>query len=66
MGNIPVGQYLGNRKISIRDSTYYADFKNWGIYAIMFRYKNTQGYTDFVNGLTPDIAVSDTIDKEFR
>ncbi len=66
VGETTYGKYTGGA-ISWKpedfytDSTYYADFKNWGIYAIMFRYKNTEGYTDFVNGLTPDIEVGDTI-----
>ncbi|MDA3823056.1 MAG: S41 family peptidase, partial [Bacteroidales bacterium] len=34
---------------------------NWAIQPIVFKYANTAGYTDFVDGLIPDIEIDDDV-----
>lgn len=37
------------------------DLDNWAIAPIIFKYANSEGYTDFVNGLEPQIKVEDDV-----
>ncbi|MBN1767218.1 MAG: hypothetical protein JW842_01785 [Prolixibacteraceae bacterium] len=34
---------------------------NWGMIPITFKYANADGYTDFINGLTPDYEIEDDL-----
>ncbi len=66
VGETTYGKYTGGAiswkpEDFYEDSNYYADFKNWGIYAIMFRFANSVGVTDFKNGFAPNIEVEDDI-----
>jgi C-terminal processing protease CtpA/Prc len=39
----------------------YKDFENWAVEPIVMKYANSQGFTDFKDGLTPDIPVEDDL-----
>lgn len=43
------------------DSSFYSNFKNWGIQPIVIRYANSQGVTDFKEGFTPNIPVTEDL-----
>jgi len=39
----------------------YKDFANWAVQPIVMKYANSQGFTDFKDGLIPDILVDDDL-----
>lgn len=66
VGETTYGKYTGGaiswKPEDFYDNTsYYTDFSNWGVYAIMFRFANSQGVTDFKGGFAPDIPVDDDL-----
>ncbi len=65
VGDTTFGKYTASQTFTPEDiyenETYYKDFENWGIQPIVARYKNTENFTDFVNGLYPTIVVHDDI-----
>ena len=38
---------------------YFSDFNNWGMYIMIYRYSNKDGYPTFYTGIPPDITVSE-------
>ena len=38
---------------------YFSDFNNWGMYIMIYRYSNKEGYPSFITGLPPNIPVSE-------
>jgi carboxyl-terminal processing protease len=65
IGDTTYGKYTGSITIVPEDvytnASDYADFKNWGIQPIIFRYANSLGVTNFKNGFAPDFRVSDAL-----
>jgi len=67
VGDTTYGKYTASITITPEDwykdkgSSYYNDFKNWGLQPIVIRYANSQGVTDFKDGFAPDILVDDNI-----
>lgn len=65
VGETTGGKYLAGITLKPEDyydsESTYADFSNWGIYVMIIRYANSQGVTDFKDGITPDIAVNDDL-----
>lgn len=65
IGDTTYGKYTGSITLKpediYQDSTYYADFDNWGIQPIVLRYANANGVTDFKNGFAPDFYVYDNL-----
>ncbi len=65
VGDTTYGKYTGS--ITIKPEDYYenpmayADFKNWGIQPIVFRFANSQGLTNFKNGFAPNYYVYDEL-----
>jgi len=58
IGEYTYGKYTGSITID--------DFEdpprhNWAMQPIVFKYANSQGYTDFKNGLTPDYEIDDNL-----
>ena len=47
------------------DENYYKDFSNWGVRPIVSKYRNSEGFTDFIYGLYPTILVHDEISKNY-
>lgn len=43
------------------NKNYYNDFDNWGVQAIVIRYANSLGVTNFRDGFSPDIPVEDDL-----
>ena len=42
------------------------DLKNWVLMPVCMKYANSQGYTDFDNGLTPDYTVVDDLTNAYQ
>jgi carboxyl-terminal processing protease len=65
IGSTTYGKYAGSFVIAPEDwytnASEYSDFKNWGIMPIVFRYANSLGVTDFINGFSPDFSVDDAL-----
>ncbi|HPS13595.1 MAG TPA: S41 family peptidase [Prolixibacteraceae bacterium] len=58
VGDSTYGKYTGAFVISDYEDTLNS---NWAIVPIVLKYSNANGYTDFVDGLAPDYAVSDDL-----
>ena len=58
VGEPTYGKYTGAFVISDNNDTVNA---NWAIVPIVLKYSNAAGYTDFVDGLTPDYVVKDDL-----
>lgn len=58
VGEYTYGKYTGMIVFDSEDKEY-ADLENWAIAPIVMKYANAVGYTDFVDGLVPDIYVED-------
>jgi len=54
IGTNTYGKYTGSIVVQGED-----DYDNWGIMPIVLKYKNANGFTDFVDGLTPDFVVTE-------
>jgi carboxyl-terminal processing protease len=65
IGSKTYGKYAGSFVIAPEDlytnAAEYTDFKNWGLMPIVFRYANSQGITNFINGFAPDYSVDDAL-----
>ena len=65
VGETTGGKYLAGITLKPEDyydsKSTYADFDTWGIYVMIIRYANSQGVTDFKDGISPDIAVDDDL-----
>ena len=65
VGDTTYGKYTGS--ITLKPEDYYetpssyAEFKNWGIQPIVFRFANSQGVTNFKNGFAPTYRVADEL-----
>ena len=68
IGETTSGKYCGGYLLSPEDyydmfpesginRNYFYDFNNWGMYIMIYRYSNKEGYPTFVTGLPPDIQV---------
>ncbi len=59
--SITIGDYTAGKcfgSIPIYDENN-PSTKNYGIQPIVFKYTNSTGFTDFINGLTPDILIKE-------
>ncbi len=65
VGDTTYGKYTGSITCKpedySKDPLTYADFKNWGIQPIVFRFANSQGVTNFKNGFAPTFLVKDEL-----
>ncbi len=65
VGDTTYGKYTGSITLKPEDyyenPTAYADYKNWGIQPIVFRFANAQGLTNFKNGFAPNYRVADEL-----
>lgn len=65
IGGTTYGKYTASLTFTpddyYRDENRYKDIDNWGLQPIVLRYANSEGVTDFKDGFTPDIAVSDDL-----
>ena len=48
------------------DPNTYKDFENWAVQPIVLKYANSQGVTDFKEGIFPDIPVVDDLSSPFQ
>ena len=58
VGEYTYGKYTGMIVFTSEDEEY-KDLENWAIAPIVMKYANAAGYTDFRDGLIPDIYVDD-------
>jgi carboxyl-terminal processing protease len=58
IGEATYGKYTGAFVINDYNDT---SNSNWAIIPIVLKYSNADGYTDFVNGLTPDYELTDDL-----
>jgi len=65
VGEATYGKYTASITLKpeyyFEKSSYYENFKTWGIQPVVLRYANSQGVTDFKDGFSPDIYVEDNI-----
>lgn len=54
IGEYTYGKYVGGWYLP-------DDYDEWFMYVIGLKYANIDGYTDFVNGLVPDVEIEDNI-----
>ncbi len=63
VGDTTFGKYTASRTYKPEDiytnESDYIDINNWGVQPIIARYYNSEHFTDFINGLYPDIQVAD-------
>ena len=67
IGDTTTGKYCGGVLLSPEDIyddnekaiKYYREFKNWGMYIMIYRYANIRGVTSFSSGLVPDIQFTE-------
>jgi C-terminal processing protease CtpA/Prc len=74
VGDTTHGKYYGGYLLSVDDyyegskgynKEYYLNISNWGMYVMVYRYANKNGYPDFSGGLAPDrdlLAAEDYVD----
>ena len=66
IGDTTLGKYFGGYLLSPEDyyriipekgikRDYYENYNNWGMYLMIYRFSNKNGYPQSVNGLVPDI-----------
>ena len=67
VGDTTFGKYTASQTYKPEDvygdENYYKDFNNWGIQPIVAKYRNSEGFTDFLYGLYPTILVHDQLTK---
>ena len=70
IGETTSGKYCGGYLLSPEDyyemfpekginKSYYSNFINWGMYIMIYRYSNKNGYPSFISGIPPDIQISE-------
>jgi C-terminal processing protease CtpA/Prc len=65
VGNTTSGKYCGGVLLAPEDifnresNDYYANFSNWGMYIMIYRFANIYGINSFTGGLVPDIRVDE-------
>jgi C-terminal processing protease CtpA/Prc len=65
VGEATYGKYTGSWTLKPEDlydnPSEYKDFANWAVQPIVMKYTNSQGFTDFKDGLLPDVPVEDDL-----
>ena len=70
IGETTSGKYCGGYLLAPEDyydifpesginKNYYSSYNNWGMYIMIYRYSNKNGYPTFVTGIPPNISVSE-------
>lgn len=57
IGRVTAGKYVG----SITFHSTYTDISHWAAQLIVFKYANANGFTDFKDGLTPDVPMTERL-----